>query len=116
MVLLLLLVGIAGAKELIIFFWRKLTSCTQSAEKKPDWFDPRIYPSRRPQSVDPTTSIISPVFNEIWPVVFPEYGSMQTTVVLGCPIEHAAESELVPTPDESLMISLVSPIDLSKYA
>lgn len=42
-----------------------------------------------------------------------EYGSMQTTVVLGCPIEHTALSELVPTPDESLIISLVSPILLS---
>lgn len=38
---------------------------------------------------------------------------MQTTVVLGCPIEHTALSELVPTPDESLIISLVSPILLS---
>lgn len=38
---------------------------------------------------------------------------MQTTVVLGCPIEHAALSEFVPTPDESLIISLVSPRLLS---
>lgn len=98
-----------------MFFWRKLTSCTQSTGKNPDWFEPRMYPSRRPQSVDPTTSITSPVCNEIWPGALPEYGSMQMTVVLGCPIEHAAESELVPTPDESLIKSLVSPSDLSKY-
>jgi len=38
---------------------------------------------------------------------------MHTTVVLGCPMEQAAESELVPTPDESLIMSLVSPRDLS---
>ena len=38
---------------------------------------------------------------------------MHTTVVLGCPIEQVADSELVPTPDESLIISLVSPRLLS---
>lgn len=40
---------------------------------------------------------------------------MQTTVVLGWPIEQAALSEFVPTPDESLIISLVSPILLSNF-
>lgn len=51
---------------------------------------------------------------EICPIVALVYDSIQTTVVLGWPIEHAALSEFVPTPDESLIMSLVSPMLLSK--
>lgn len=47
------------------------------------------------------------------PLTFDSYFSMHTTVVLGCPIEQVADSELVPTPEESEMISLVSPRLLS---
>lgn len=76
---------------------------------------PRTKPSNKPQSVDPNTSMTSPVCIDRCPIVELEYGSMHTTVVLGCPIEHTALSELVPTPDESLMISLVSPMLLSIF-
>lgn len=76
---------------------------------------PRTYPSSKPQSVEPTTSITSPACIFKCPGVLLVYDSMQTTVVLGWPIEHAALSEFVPTPDESLMMSLVSPMLLSKF-
>lgn len=97
----------------VIFFCRILISCTTSVGKKPDRFVPRTNPSSNPQSVEPNTSITSPVWMARWPMVELEYGSMQTTVVLGCPMEQTALSEFVPTPDESLIISLVSPMLLS---
>lgn len=97
----------------VIFFCRILTSCTTSAGKKPAVFVPRTYPSSKPQSVEPTTSMTSPTCIDKWPAVVLEQDSMQTTVVLGWPIEQAALSELVPTPDESLTMSLVSPMLLS---
>lgn len=72
-----------------------------------------MYPSNRPQSVEPTISITSPGWIAKCPLTLDSYFSMHTTVVLGCPIEQVADSELVPTPDESLIISLVSPRLLS---
>lgn len=106
---------LCSVETLVIFFCRIFTSCTISAGKKPERFVPRTYPSNNPQSVEPSTSMTSPVWIDKWPMVELEYGSMQTTVVLGWPIEQTALSELVPTPDESLIISLVSPILLSKH-
>lgn len=55
----------------------------------------------------------SPGCRQRCPFVFDSYFSMHTTVVDGWPMEHVADSEFVPTPDESLMISLVSPRLLS---
>jgi hypothetical protein len=105
----------AAVETLVIVFWRNCTSWAYRAGKKPIFVVPRMYPSRSPQSVDPTTSMTSPGCMARCPLTFDSYFSMHTTVVLGCPIEQVADSELVPTPDESLIISLVSPRLLSIY-
>lgn len=106
---------VAAVDTLCMFFCRMFTSCTQCSGKKPDRLTPRTKPSSKPQSVEPTTSITSPGWMLRWPSEVPVYGCMHTTVVLGWPIEQAALSELVPTPDESLMMSLVSPMLLSAH-
>lgn len=110
---LLLMAFEAAVETLVIVFCLNCTSWAYRVGKKPTFVVPRIYPSRSPQSVDPTTSITSPGWIARCPLTFDSYFSMHTTVVLGCPIEQVADSELVPTPDESLIISLVSPRLLS---
>lgn len=104
-----------AVETFVIVFWRNWTSWAYRTGKNPILVVPRMYPSKSPQSVDPTTSMTSPGWIVKCPFTFDSYFSMHTTVVLGCPIEQVADSELVPTPDESLIISLVSPRLLSKH-